>query len=108
MRIIIDIDGVELVSKAEQPQVAAEGLPEAPPNAAQTAEPVPPASLLKTAATLGAGNAGSAPSDLSRLTLAEIPLTMAYGFAGGQEDAGSAPVGDDEGTSDTKKKRKDK
>jgi hypothetical protein len=111
MRIVIEIDDVELVPKAEQPKGAAEVVPEVPYGATQTAALTAPASLLKAAAALGAENAGPAPSDLSHLTMTEVPFSMVYGFAGlpdtGAIDAGSAPVGANESASETIKKSKD-
>ncbi len=93
MRIVIEIDGVELVLKAEQPQVAAEVVPEVSTSTAQ-AGLVLPSKLLKAATALKAEDAGPAPSESAQLRTSNVPISAAYSITSeesGAMDAGPGP-----------------
>ncbi len=86
MRIVIEIDGVELVRTEEQPKVTTVAIPSGM---------TPPDKLLKAAAALGADSAGPAPAEITNLDMAAVSVSKSYGpvAEGAAEamDAGTAP-----------------
>jgi hypothetical protein len=85
MRIIIQIDGVELTSETAKPQISTEVLPLVSAKPGAPGALTPPPEILEVAAALGADNAGPAP------TLAEelgVPIASAPPSFGDIADEG--------------------
>jgi hypothetical protein len=109
MRIVIEIDGVELVRTGEQPEVTTVAIPglslgATPPGV------IPPDKLLKAAAALGADSAGPAPAEIANLDMAGVSVSKGYDTAaeGAAEamDAGAGPGAPSEKASKKKTKKR--
>jgi hypothetical protein len=94
MRIVIEIDGVEVTPRVEQQS----SVPEtaiAPASTAVQAAVKPPDYLLRAAAALGAESAGPAPAALTEPAAASTPITSVRPATAaahvGALDAGAAP-----------------
>ncbi len=110
MRIIIEIDGVELVPTLEHPQVTAEVSPGLTVGPAAPTGLTPPAKVLRAAAALGAENAGPPPAEIAALNLADIPISAMHRALTEDEskgiDAGAGPIERRNEAPETRKKKK--
>ena len=109
MRIVIEIDGVELVRTGEQPEIATVAIP-GPSLSATLPGTIPPDKLLKAAAALGAESAGPAPAQIANLDMAEISVSKGYnpppeGIAEAM-DAGVGPGAPSKKASEKKTKKR--
>jgi hypothetical protein len=109
MRIVIEIDGVELVRTGKQPEVTTVDIPGLSLGATPPGM-IPSDKLLKAAAALAAESAGPAPAEIANLGIAGVSVSKGYyraaEGAAGAMDAGTGPGAPSEKTPEKKTGKK--